>query len=207
MLFLLFALSGDVEAHLSANIEAKRTISVELAYELTLDGAPAKGELAFTLLEMDGARIENLRVGRGQGQGQGQDQWPLRLDRSGAPKLETVVPVGSGTTFITFYYETVGTTIPILVPSFSPNEARPGTFTAELRLPDGSHLVESFPTGVERVAESRYVLELPVLPAFIRLHIADRAPLLSFPQLVDGSVLVLFAGLAFVAIRRVRAPR
>ena len=34
MLFLLFALSGDVEAHLSANIEANRTISVELAYEL-----------------------------------------------------------------------------------------------------------------------------------------------------------------------------
>ncbi len=200
MLFLLFALSGDVEAHLSANIEANRTISVELAYELTLDGAPpAKGELAFTLLEMDGARIENLRVG--------QDQRPLRLDRSGAPKLETAVAVGPGTTFITFYYETVGSTIPILVPSFSPTEARPGTFTAELQLPDGSHLVESFPTGVEKVAESRYALELPVLPAFIRLHIADRAPLLSFPQLVDGSVLVLFAGLAFVAIRRVRAPR
>ena len=200
MLLLLFALSGDVEAHLSANIEANRTIFVKLAYELTLDGAPpAKGELTFTLLEMDGARIENLRVG--------EDQRPLRLDRSGAPKLETAVPVGPGTTFIAFYYETVGATIPILVPNFSPTEARPGTFTAELQLPDGSHLVESFPTGVERVAESRYALELPVLPAFIRLHIADRAPLLSFPQLVDGSVLVLFVGLAFVAIRRVRAPR
>ena len=200
MLFLLFALSGDVEAHLAANIEANRTISVELAYELTLDGAPpAEGELAFTLLEMDGARIDNLRVG--------QDQRPLRLDRSGAPKLEAAVAVGPGTTFITFYYETVGSTIPILVPSFSPTEARPRTFTAELQLPDGLHLVESFPTGVEKVAVSRYALELPVLPAFIRLHIADRVPLLSFPQLVDGSVLVLFAGLAFVAIRRVRAPR
>ena len=40
MLLLLFALSGDVEAHLSATIEANRTIAVELAYELTLDGAP-----------------------------------------------------------------------------------------------------------------------------------------------------------------------
>ncbi len=200
MLLLLFALSGDVEAHLSAKIEANRTIAVELAYELTLDGAPpANGELVFWLLEMDEARIENLRVG--------QDRRPLRLDRSGAPKLETAVPVGPGTTFVTFYYETVGTTIPILVPSFTPSEARPGTFTAELQIPEGSHLVESFPTGARKITESRYALELPVLPAFIRLHIADRAPFLSFPQLVDGSVIVLFAGLAFVAIRRVRAPR
>jgi len=202
VLLLLFALSGDVEAHLFAKIEANRTISVELAYELTLDGAPpATGELAFTLLEMDGARIENLLVEQGQGRA------PLRLDRSGAPKLETAVPVGPGTTFITFYYETVGTTIPILVPSFSPNEARPGTFTAELQIPEGFHLVESFPTGAKKLAGSRYELELPVLPAFIRLHIADRAPLLTFPQLVDGSVIVLFAGLAFVAMRRIRAPR
>ena len=201
---LLFALSGDVEARLSANIEANRTLSVELAYELTLAGAPpAKRELTFTLLEMDGAKIENLRLGLGQGQDQ--DQRPLRLDRSGAPKLTTAVAVGPGTTLLTFYYETVGTTIPIWVPSFSPTEARPGTFIAELKLPDGSHLVESFPTGVKKMAESRYGLELPVLPAFIRLHIADSPPLLSFPQLVDGSVLVLFAGLAFVAIRRVRA--
>ena len=78
MLLLLFALSGDVEAHLSATIEANRTIAVELAYELTLDGAPpANGELVFSLLEMDEARIENLRVG--------QDRRPLRLDRSGGP--------------------------------------------------------------------------------------------------------------------------
>ncbi len=104
MLFLLFALSGDVEAHLVANIDAYRTVAVELAYELTLDGAPpGMGELAFTLLEMDGARIENLRVG--------QDQRPLRLERSGAPKLETAVAVGPGEAFITFYYETVGATI------------------------------------------------------------------------------------------------
>ena len=48
----------------------------------------------------------------------------------------------------------------------------------------------------------RFIAETQTL-----FHIADRAPLLSFPQLVDGSVLVLFAGLAFVAIRRVRALR
>ena len=63
MLLLLFALSGDVEAHLSATIEANRTIAVELAYELTLDGAPpANGKLVFSLLEMDEAQSSSTRV-------------------------------------------------------------------------------------------------------------------------------------------------
>lgn len=178
-------------AVLSVAVRADGT-SVELVYRL--ERAQAATSLPFTVLEVDGVRIRNLTA----------DATAVELDRSDAPQLRGTVDVEDGVEEITFRYEVLGTTVPVVVLGGSPAEARAGAFRAEIDLADGVHILESFPSGFEKVAPSRYALELPVVPAFVKLRVSESAPVFTLPRIVDGSVLVLLLGLATLAILAIR---
>ena len=178
---------------LSVGVGADGTASVELVYRL--ERTQAATRLPVTVLEVDGVRIQNLTA----------DGTAVELDRSNAPQLRGTLDVEDGVETISFRYEVLGTTIPVVVLGGSPAEARAGAFRVEIELADGMHVLESFPTGLENVAPTRYALELPVVPAFVKLRISESASVFTLPRIVDGSVLVLLVllvGLAAVAIRR-----
>ena len=185
MLLLLAVLSGQ----LVATIEPHTAYPVELTYRFVL--SPEATALDFTILEAKGASIDHMTV---EGQ-------PLALDRAGAPLLRGRVPVSAGTDSVTFRYLVTGTTVPVVVLGLAPEEARPDTFSASLRIPDGMHVVESFPTGLVAVADE-YRLELPVVPAFVSLTVSDH-PTISVPAIVDGAALAILVMVgALVFLRR-----
>ena len=180
-------------AVLTVGVRGDGTASVELVYRL--ERAQAATMLPFTILEVRGVRILSLTA----------DGTAVELDRSNAPQLRGTLDAEDGVETITFRYEVLGTTIPVVVLGGSPVEARAGAFRAEIDLADGLHLLESFPTGFRKVAPTGYALELPVVPAFVKLRVSESASVFTLPRIVDGSVLVLLAllvGLAAVAIRR-----
>lgn len=179
-------------AVLTVSVGADGIATVELVYRLEHG---RETTLPFTVLEVDGGQIRNFTA----------ESVAVDLDRSNAPRLHGTLHVQDGVEAITFRYEVAGTTIPVVVLGGFPTEARAGAFRAEIGLADGLHLLESFPTGLSKVTPTRYALELPVAPAFVKLRVSDTPTFFTVPRIVDGSVLVLLVGLvglAAVAIRR-----
>jgi len=97
-------------------------------------------------------------------------------------------------------------TVPLPAVTWPPAEARPGTFSARVRLPPGLVLREGFPTSWERVSSDTtgdvYAVELPVLPAFLRIGAgAPGVNRLTLPGVLGGVALALLALMAFPAFR------
>ena len=181
MLLLLAALGGSFTGELVTTVAATGAFPVELTYRLELEEAAE--ELPFTVLEARGAKVARLTVNGAV----------IDLDRSRAPQLTGVVDAPGSV--LVFRYEVTGDAIPIVVPGVSPGEARPDTFNATLSIPEGMHLVESFPTGIVRDKE-RYRLELPIVPAFVAVALSPEASWWTYPRIVDGAAIVFFVGIA-----------
>ena len=175
---------------MTVSVGTDGTSTVELVYDVPREAADR--ELTFTLLEPDGVRVRDLFAGSAS----------VALDRSEAPRLRGRADLEAGATSATFRYESSATVFPVVVVEGLALESRADAFRATIELPDGTQLVESFPTGMKRLGASRYALELPVVPAFVRLRTSESDSVLTWPRILDGGVLVLLALLAFVAIRR-----
>lgn len=174
---------------LTASLDPTDPYTVDLTYRLEAVGDPTA--LEFTILEAKGARVDHVRVNGTE----------VTLDRSRAPQLRGTIAVPKGASSVTFRYDVIGTTIPLAVPVAGMGEAQPGVFLAKLRIPEGVHVIESFPTGVRESAEG-HVLELPILPAFVSLTLAAERSWLSFPVLMDALALLVLGSVGVVALRR-----
>jgi hypothetical protein len=91
--------------------------------------------------------------------------------------------------------------VPLLLVDAAPASSDDGFFSAELHVPSGIAVVESFPTVPLRQdtapAGTRYALVLPAVPSLLRWRATDGpAPLLSFVAGVDLFLLALILVLA-----------
>ena len=100
--------------------------------------------------------------------------------------------------------------VPLLLVDAVPASSDDGFFSAELHVPPGIVVVESFPTVPLRLdttaAGSRYALVLPTVPSLLRWRATDGpAPLLSFVAGVDLfllAVILVLAGFGTRALLR-----
>lgn len=102
--------------------------------------------------------------------------------------------------------------VPLIQVDLKPEESRADVFVAEIVIPHGMSLVESFPVGAAAMAAAsedvRYQITLPVVPSFLRLELREGDSVFTLPRVVDGvmvSLVVLLSLAAFVRLRRVQS--
>ena len=128
--------------------------------------------------------------------------------RSGGPvtdlKFEYLVSQSSG----------VGATssslhLPLAQVDLKPETTAADVFFAEVAIPSGMSLVESFPVGAQAITTTsddvRYRIKLPVIPSFLRLELRAGDRLFTVPRVVDGIVVTLIFVLCLVGLGRLRA--
>jgi hypothetical protein len=107
--------------------------------------------------------------------------------------------------------ERIDVRTPVLFVAGTPASAGDDFFGAELLLPSGVMVIESFPT-VPLVHETagaseRYALALQVVPSLLRWRATrGQAPLLSFVAGVDVVLIVLIGLLALLGVRMLLRP-
>lgn len=142
---------------------------------------------------------------------------PIVLDRTDAGRVTGSIPLlgsalGEMAISLVVSYEVMGASseaegvldarVPILAVTWPPAEALPGTFTAEVLLPGGLTVFESFPADLREAGEAgdvvRYVTELPVLPSLLSIRAAEGGRLLTTTTLMDVAVLILLGSVALM---------
>lgn len=223
VLLLLLIAAGPAAAQESAlasvSVDARltpgETVSVAMRYRLEPRGAE---EVFFSAVDFADGRAVNVRAFSGARElsfrrdtaatsrldgvvqipaGAAEDRWELRLEYEVIPVYEAV--------------ESGVVALPILVAGWPPEDATSGTFTAEVHLPAGVHLVSAFPATFESIAPveqtdagASYRFELPAVPSLIRLRLSDRPPTFTLESVVDLGTVGLLVFLGVVGWRRLR---
>ncbi len=171
--------------------------SVEIDYRVQSDGSatavPLEG-LAFRPTSIEGVRVMV-------------DGAPALFDlRTGSAGRLTsdvaIAPGRAGEIGMRLTYRVSGAVegedpvrlrVPILAVGWPPEEGLPGTFQAEVSLPEGLSVYESFPSGLRSTGSGRYQFDLPAAPALLsmRATLGDRAPLGGLVRVLDAMVLLV----------------
>lgn len=191
-MFLLWAfLSASGGEVLEARLEAENG-EVRLDYRLLVPEGATR--ISFLAIEIAGSRAGEISAFEGD------TPLEVELEERNDPELRGVVhpPRGaSGERRLSFRYRVTGEAIPLLVLDLPCRVARAGTFSARVRLPEGTGLEGSFPSNVARGEDGAFVFDLPVVPRFLSLRAPPRRAGLRLSSL-PGSFSGLFA--AFGAI-------
>ena len=185
------ALAAPTRGELTATLASTGSSPVELTY--SFEPSAEARRFQFSILDPDGVAGRSLSIEDRASERE------LELDDSRTPYLRGTVGLPAGATTLTFRYSASGIRIPV-VASLETLEAGNDRFTATLQLPDGSTVVDSFPSGAV-VDDNRARITLPVVPAFVSLTLSERPTFWSLPNVVDASVLMLFFVAGVIALR------
>jgi len=187
---------------LSVDLSAEDgTADVRVEYVLSLEGSET---LRFELLGFGDATSGAFRLGAGP------DGTPIPLEpRSGslrAAELTPALPAAGSALRLVARYQVANAVerhgadvrvhVPVLRLAVPPEDGVPDLFSAELRLPGGWVVSESFPTGLRAAADGRHAVQLAVVPSVVSVRARSDGtwrPGLSL-------VLDLLAGLAVIAV-------
>lgn len=184
--------------------------------EYLLDGVPDGTALGLSVLRFGSARVEDVRAGN---MAVALRALPgvaaaatVTAEATDAPESARVVLSYVVTDPVTEDVEgALRGYLPVLSLDLPPEEARPGLFQAELRLPGSWRLSEAFPTGLTSTGvpdeTGRWGVDLAVVPSVVsfRAHPDARwhpgLPLIL--DLLAGGILLLFASVGWGHLRRV----
>lgn len=205
-----------IRVQVSADARETGAALVSMNYRLELD--PGTSAVPFTLLLFAPANVEEISA---QVEG---DVLPVRLTGAGAPRLEGEIELPAGVTSAGEVSLDVGYRVgdavledgagvrvglPMLAVDWTPAEATPGMFQAEVMLPEGMVAREIFPVtpgggttpGVARAS-------LQVLPAAVQVRARPEGSLgLSLPGVLELLVLVVVIACGMAGLRFVRRAR
>ncbi len=202
-----------VSANFRADALAAGPVRVEIDYvlvvgqqisELPLEGVAFAGSrLTDVAATLDGVPLLVELQSESNGRLSGRIEVPSGSERRLAVRLTYRVSPSSGEVDATRLI------LPVLALGWPPQEALPGTFRAQVTLPVGLSTFESFPAGLvagEPLASGGRVhsLELPVVPALIRIRSGQGAIRFNLPLVMDVLVLGLFLMLGVKGWRAMR---
>jgi hypothetical protein len=179
---------------------------------LILRVLPEEGvrELPVTLLSPAPTRLEELTV----------NGTPLEMVEE-RPFFRTAsLPLPQGDTFegvtVELAYTVHGAweeggrvTVPVPAPLWLPQDPQPATFVANLRIPPGVGVLESFPTSVALRPDGTnggdYRVTLQSVPSMLILRMVDgEMPLLTVERVLDAGVVLLLVVMGLLGVGYLR---
>ncbi len=193
-------------------------VRVRIVYRLAVP--PGVDRIPLSALSVDGTRIREMTARLGGGEPTAVP-WPAGdgepAGRATIP-LEGSVPGDSTTMEISYRVMSerpsgasrTRTRLPVVQVAWPPEEARPGTFTARLALPEDHYVTGTFPTVLGEVESTeagvrRYEMDVQVVPGLVSIGLREgEPPVLTFARALDLGVVLLLAVLAVWGFRALR---